>query len=101
MTDAKNSEGAEKLSVLEETTDGFRIAEADLELRGPGDLLGTAQSGLPPLRLGDLIHDTDLVKTARALADEILADDPDLDAPGHANLRGLLVEEIANLSQVS
>ena len=90
MCDTKKDGGAEKLAVLEQTTDGFRIAEADLELRGPGELLGTAQSGLAGLRLGDLITQTDLVRRARELADGILADDPDLSDPANARANSLL-----------
>jgi ATP-dependent DNA helicase RecG len=90
MCDTKKDAGAEKLAVLEETTDGFRIAEADLELRGPGELLGTAQSGLAGLRLGDLITQTDLVRRARELADRTLTADPSLGDPKNANARKLL-----------
>jgi ATP-dependent DNA helicase RecG len=53
---------------LEETSDGFRIAEADLQLRGPGELLGQQQSGLPNFRFGDLVNDLELIKLARELA---------------------------------
>ena len=91
MCDTKKDSGSEKLAVLEETTDGFRIAEADLELRGPGELLGTAQSGLAGLRLGDLITQTDLVRRARELADEILASDPDLSSAENARAGELLL----------
>ena len=90
MCDTKKDGGAEKLAVLEETTDGFRIAEADLELRGPGELLGKAQSGLSGLRVGDLITQTDLVKQARELADRTLASDPDLSDPKNASAKSLL-----------
>jgi len=79
MVDLKNSEeAAYKLKVLEETRDGFRIAEEDLKLRGPGEVLGTAQSGMPDLKMGDLVTDVDLVREARALAEKILEDDPQL-----------------------
>jgi ATP-dependent DNA helicase RecG len=54
--------------VLEETTDGFRIAEADLQLRGPGELLGQQQSGMPRFRFGDLTTDWDVIQQARELA---------------------------------
>ncbi len=65
---AKNPEARNRLRVLEETTDGFRIAEADLRLRGPGELLGQQQSGMPRFRFGDLIADYDLIQQARQLA---------------------------------
>ena len=58
---AKNREARQRLRVLEETTDGFRIAEADLNLRGPGELLGQQQSGLPHFRFGDLATDLPLI----------------------------------------
>jgi ATP-dependent DNA helicase RecG len=71
-------EALEKLQILEKTSDGFQIAEADLRLRGAGDILGTAQSGLPPLKLGDLLRDGDLMQLARTEAREIFASDPEL-----------------------
>jgi ATP-dependent DNA helicase RecG len=77
----------EKLQVLEKTNDGFEIAEADLRLRGPGDILGTAQTGLPPLGLGDLVRDADIMTEARRAAREILAADPELKKPENARLR--------------
>ena len=64
---AKNAEARQRLRVLEETGDGFQIAEADLKLRGPGELLGQQQSGLPPFRFGDLIQDAGLIALARNL----------------------------------
>jgi ATP-dependent DNA helicase RecG len=54
--------------VLAETTDGFKIAEADLQLRGPGELLGRQQSGLPDLRFGRLTEDLELIRQARVIA---------------------------------
>jgi ATP-dependent DNA helicase RecG len=69
------------------------VAETDLRLRGPGDILGTAQSGLPALRLGDLLRDTALVKTARRLAATIMERDPLLREPAHAPLRSLLRDD--------
>jgi ATP-dependent DNA helicase RecG len=61
-----------RLRVLEETTDGFRLAEADLKLRGPGELLGQQQSGIPKLRFGDLATDLRLIEQAREIARRIL-----------------------------
>ena len=65
---AKNAESRQRLRVLEETTDGFQIAEADLKLRGPGELLGQQQSGMPRFRFGNLVEDLELIKLARDLA---------------------------------
>jgi ATP-dependent DNA helicase RecG len=65
---ARNQEARTRLRVLEETSDGFRIAEADLKLRGPGELLGQQQSGMPRFRFGDLATDLELIQQARQLA---------------------------------
>ncbi|HEX3818438.1 MAG TPA: helicase-related protein, partial [Chthoniobacterales bacterium] len=89
-----------KLEVLEKTSNGFAVAEADWELRGPGDLLGTAQSGLPGLKLGDLRSDAKLMQRARAAAQEILRDDPELARPENQRFRDLVVEH-ENFSHVS
>ena len=91
LTGPKADEAAlAKLRVLEETGDGFQIAEADLHLRGPGDILGTAQSGLPPLKLGDLLRDHALMQLARNAAFLIFERDPQLEQPPHLPLRQLL-----------
>jgi ATP-dependent DNA helicase RecG len=74
VSDAKTEEARERLKMLEETTDGFRIAETDLKLRGPGELLGRQQSGLPRFRFGNLVDDMDLILRARELAAPILTD---------------------------
>lgn len=71
-------EKLDRLKILEEAADGFSIAEADLEIRGPGDLLGTAQTGLPPIRLAKLPRDLPLLEAARAQARKVLSDDPQL-----------------------
>ena len=57
----------QRLKILEETNDGFKIAEADLKLRGPGELLGREQSGVPKFRFGNLAEDLDLIRQAREL----------------------------------
>jgi ATP-dependent DNA helicase RecG len=81
-----DSPGWSKLGVLEKTLDGFEIAEADWALRGPGDMMGTAQSGLPPLRLGDLRRDAALMAQARETAARLFATDPDLAQARHERL---------------
>ena len=79
LTDGKSAEGMEKLEVMEATLDGFKIAEEDLRMRGPGEVLGTAQSGVSDLRFVDYLADTNLIREARALAEEVLEKDPELE----------------------
>ena len=76
-----------RIEVLEQTDDGFKIAEEDLRLRGPGEFFGTKQHGLPELKVADLIKDFDLLRMARADAREIIKEDPALAAPHHQQLR--------------
>ena len=83
-----------KLAVLEKTSNGFEVAEADWELRGPGDLLGTAQSGLPELKLGNLRSDAALMQRARAATIDLLRDDPFLTKPENQRFQRLVVEEV-------
>jgi ATP-dependent DNA helicase RecG len=87
------NEASAKLAVLERTTNGFEVAEADWELRGPGDVLGTAQSGLPALKIGDLKRDADLMRRARAAAMSIFDTDPRLELPENQRFRRLIVEQ--------
>ena len=92
LTDGKNPEAMEKLKVLEQSSDGFEIAEADLRLRGPGNVLGTTQSGLTDLRFPDFLADTALLREAREIADRILVEDPQLDGV-HQNLASLIQDD--------
>ena len=93
MTDARASVAAgEKLQVMEDSGDGFIIAEADMKLRGPGDILGTAQSGLPPLKLGDLLLDGDLMRQARTAATELFESDPSLRREENRRFRVYIAE---------
>jgi ATP-dependent DNA helicase RecG len=101
LSSDQTPETAEKLAVLEKTSNGFEIADADWTMRGPGDLLGTAQSGLPPLKLGDLRLDFELMKTARAAALEILEEDPHLMRAQNKRFRQLTVEQGKTFSNVS
>ena len=68
----------ERLNILRETNDGFRIAEKDLELRGPGEVLGTRQTGMLQFRVADLARDQGLLDRIPAVAERLLTDNPDL-----------------------
>ena len=93
LRSAQAKEVSAKLAVLERTRDGFEIAEADWGLRGPGDLLGTAQSGLPTLKIGNLKTDADLMRRARGAAISIFEADPCLECSENQRFRRLIVEQ--------
>ena len=79
-----------RLETMCRTNDGFEIAEVDMELRGPGDVMGTQQSGVPDLKVADLVRDRPLLSSARYLAQTVLEEDPDLGRPEHTALREAL-----------
>ncbi|HET6610681.1 MAG TPA: ATP-dependent DNA helicase RecG [Kofleriaceae bacterium] len=88
--DGATADGQARTAALAATTDGFVIAENDLALRGPGEVLGARQAGLPAVRFGDLAQHAELLTLARAEADSLLAADPDLADPAHTGARAAL-----------
>ena len=96
MTKSRKEEAMKRLRTLASTTDGFQIAQADLELRGPGDFFGSRQHGLPQLRLADLTGDLALLNQAQQAARELLEEDPTLSRPEDravlARVRALFTE---------
>ena len=97
ISDDPSEVGKERLSAIETIDDGFKLAEVDLELRGPGDFFGTRQSGLPALRMARL-SDRELLEVAREEASRLLEDDPKLSNPEH---QAILSRVNAFLSKVS
>ncbi len=89
----KDEEAKSRLAIMEETTDGFRISEEDLKRRGPGDVMGKAQSGQAPLKFAELLADTRLVRLARQLAEKTLDEDPLLKATRFAEIRPFIFQE--------
>lgn len=85
--EAITEEAKQRLSAFVELTDGFRIAEKDLEIRGPGEFLGTRQHGLPELKLANLIRDQEILEQARGEAQQLLEQDSMLEKPGNRLLR--------------
>jgi ATP-dependent DNA helicase RecG len=85
-----SEEGEKRLRVMEETNDGFRIAESDLEIRGPGDFLGTRQSGLPDFRAANILRDGRILEEAREEAFALLEKDPKLEK--HSEIREELLK---------
>lgn len=88
MTDYKLSRDAKtRLETMVRTNDGFEIAEVDLKLRGPGDLMGTQQSGILNLKIADIVRDNHLLGVVRNVASKLLQKDPNLEQPNHKNIR--------------
>jgi len=86
MGDAKSQDSARRLRAIARLSDGFEVAEEDLQIRGPGDFYGLRQSGFPEFKVADLLRDQDLLSLARQEAERILTEDPEL---GRAENRGL------------
>ncbi len=87
VSDAQNEEAAARFKILCETTDGFRIADADLQLRGPGDFFGKRQHGLPELHIADILRDTRMLGVVREAAEKLLRADPTLESTEHAAIK--------------
>ncbi|MEE8452470.1 MAG: ATP-dependent DNA helicase RecG, partial [Thermoguttaceae bacterium] len=91
FADPKTEEAQKRLDAFVKTTDGFELAQRDFELRGPGDLFGTRQHGLPPLRVANLIRDTKILEEARQDAQTMVRTDPGLSKPENARLRQMML----------
>ncbi|WP_448381404.1 ATP-dependent DNA helicase RecG [Gloeomargarita sp.] len=96
VTQGKGEDTQQRLQVLTQSQDGFFIAEMDLRLRGPGEILGTRQAGLPDLALASLIEDQDILETARRAAEQLVQQDPELTQ--YPQLKAELHQRLARLS---
>jgi ATP-dependent DNA helicase RecG len=91
FADPQTEEAQKRLDAFNKTTDGFRLAEVDFALRGPGELFGTRQHGMPPFRIADLVRDHALLQEARRDAQILITADPGLSQPPHARLRRMVL----------
>ena len=89
-----------RLDAFVSTSDGFRLAEIDFDQRGPGDLLGTRQHGLPPLRIANLARDTAVLEEARRDAQQLAHDDPGLVRPEHSRLRAMVLRRYGRVLEL-
>lgn len=99
-----STEAKKRLDIIQSTTDGFQIAEADMEIRGPGEFFGTRQHGLPELRVANLLEDQPILALARQQARELIGHDPGLSAPENDLIRRVLstkYRERIKLAEVS
>jgi ATP-dependent DNA helicase RecG len=84
-------EAVQRMDAFTRTTDGFELAEIDFQLRGPGDLFGTRQHGLPPLRIADMVRDVSVLEEARPAAQTLIAADPELSNPAYERLKRMVL----------
>ena len=101
FTNSTTHESPEGLTAFSETTDGFELSEIDFRLRGPGDLFSTKQHGLPPLRIADLIRDTEILELARRDARQLLEKDTQLEDPMYSKLRRMVLTRYGESLQFS
>lgn len=87
ITDNTTEDCVKRMKIMSSTADGFRISEEDLKMRGPGDFFGSAQHGLPPLKIADIACNMELMNKAQSCAKEILTADPDLSSREHTALK--------------
>lgn len=87
ITDAKNDTAQRRMKVMETTTDGFKIADEDLKLRGPGEFFGSRQHGLPEMKIADMLEDRSTLEETQRAAKEIVARDPGLSSPESTALK--------------
>ena len=99
ITDAKGNTAKERMNTVKNTSDGFKIAEADLRLRGPGDFLGSRQHGLPDLKIADLYADNDVLKLAYMSAADLLEHDGKLKSPENGSLRNAVIDMYKRLNE--
>ena len=97
MSPSKSKETKERLEILNHSNDGFFIAGEDLRLRGPGDLFGIRQSGILDFQTADVFQDAKLLQAAGTMAEEILAEDPELSCPEHAGLRKCIEDKLQQI----
>ena len=99
ISDYKSGATAERLGVIKSTTDGIKLADEDLRLRGPGDFLGSRQHGLPTLKIADIYANTDILKLAGMAAANMLEADPKLTLPENINLRKEIIAMYRRLNE--
>lgn len=96
----QNPDEIERLKTFETVHDGFELAEADFKLRGPGDVLGWRQSGMPAMRIADIVEDIDVLQVARQIAQDIIDQDPKLESESYQSLRKQMMRRYASTLNV-
>ena len=99
ISDSRSEDTRKRLNVIKNNRDGFKIADEDLKLRGPGDFLGSRQHGLPDMKIADIFADREILHSAGREAEKMLVEDPALSLPEHRLLRKEIAELYKKLNQ--
>ena len=99
ISDYKKGVTAQRLNVIKQNNDGFKIADEDLRLRGPGDFLGSRQHGLPELKIADIYADNDTLRLTGMAAASLLEQDPKLKSQENKNLRAEIIKMYKKLNE--
>jgi ATP-dependent DNA helicase RecG len=91
--DKLSAESRKRIKTMVETNDGFKISEVDMQLRGPGDILGTQQSGMIDFKRLDMINDGNIIKAAKSTVEHLIKVDPSLQNPEHLNLKNYYIKQ--------
>jgi ATP-dependent DNA helicase RecG len=91
-SDKLSSDSRTRIKTMVETNDGFKISEVDMQLRGPGDILGTQQSGVVDFKRLDLVNDAQIIKTTKSLVEKILENDPHLSRNEHQIIKNYYLQ---------
>jgi ATP-dependent DNA helicase RecG len=94
--DKMSKDGRTRIKTMCQTNDGFKISEVDMQLRGPGDILGTQQSGVIDFKKLDLVNDGNIIQTTKKLVEDILSKDPILAYPSHQILKNYYLQQYRN-----
>ena len=100
MYEGGGLETRQRLAIMEQSNDGFRIAEEDLRLRGPGDLIGVQQAGFMDLKLANLVRDAETLEDARRAALTLIQKDPELTKPTHAAIKAKIQRQSLHASEL-
>jgi ATP-dependent DNA helicase RecG len=92
VSDPGTDDARQRMDVMVRTSNGFEIAEEDLRIRGPGEFYGTRQSGVPSLRIANILRDVDILEKSRADAFELIKADPKMSSPEHRGLREIILK---------
>ena len=100
VSDAKSKKAKQRLFIMTQTNDGFKIASQDLNMRGPGDFIGTKQHGFPEFKAGNIIKDLKIIEQAKQKAASVISQDPELKSKANQEIKNFINNNYLNISKI-